>query len=29
VLHSPHTGDEVRLTPLSAWTDYWGARRYV
>jgi cell wall-associated NlpC family hydrolase len=29
VLHAPHTGARVRLTPLSAWSDYWGARRIV
>ncbi|MDQ1695104.1 MAG: gamma-D-glutamyl-L-lysine dipeptidyl-peptidase [Frankiaceae bacterium] len=29
VLHAPHTGTRVRLTPLTAWPDYWGARRYV
>jgi cell wall-associated NlpC family hydrolase len=29
VLHAPHTGTRVRLTRLSAWPDYWGARRYV
>jgi cell wall-associated NlpC family hydrolase len=29
VLHAPHTGARVRLTPLSAWDDYWGARRIV
>lgn len=27
VLHAPHTGSAVQLTPLSAWSDYWGARR--
>lgn len=27
VLHAPHTGSAVQLTPLSAWDDYWGARR--
>ncbi|MDQ1748177.1 MAG: gamma-D-glutamyl-L-lysine dipeptidyl-peptidase [Frankiaceae bacterium] len=27
VLHAPHTGTRVRFTPLSAWRDYWGARR--
>jgi cell wall-associated NlpC family hydrolase len=29
VLHAPYTGSQVRLTPLSAWSDYWGARRYL
>ena len=29
VLHAPHTGAQVRLTPLRAWSDYWGARRLV
>jgi cell wall-associated NlpC family hydrolase len=29
VLHAPHTGARVRLTPLSAWHDYWGARRIL
>jgi cell wall-associated NlpC family hydrolase len=29
VLHAPHTGSEVRITPLSAWADYWGARRII
>jgi cell wall-associated NlpC family hydrolase len=28
VLHAPHTGTRVQLTPLALWTDYWGARRY-
>jgi cell wall-associated NlpC family hydrolase len=27
VLHAPHTGSAVQLTPLTAWNDYWGARR--
>jgi cell wall-associated NlpC family hydrolase len=27
VLHAPHTGSAVQLTPLSSWSDYWGARR--
>jgi cell wall-associated NlpC family hydrolase len=29
VLHAPHTGARVRLTPLTAWSDYWGARRIL
>jgi cell wall-associated NlpC family hydrolase len=29
VLHAPHTGARVRLTPLSAWSVFWGARRIV
>jgi len=29
VLHAPHTGARVRLTPLSGWSDYWGARRII
>jgi len=29
VLHAPHTGARVRLTPLRSWSDYWGARRIV
>jgi cell wall-associated NlpC family hydrolase len=29
VLHAPHTGSRVQLTPLSSWSDYWGARRYL
>lgn len=29
VLHAPHTGSSVRITPLSAFGDYWGARRIV
>jgi cell wall-associated NlpC family hydrolase len=29
VLHAPHTGARVRLTPLTAWSDYWGARRLI
>jgi len=29
VLHAPHTGDRVRITPLAGWSDYWGARRII
>jgi cell wall-associated NlpC family hydrolase len=29
VLHAPHTGARVRISPLAAWSDYWGARRIV
>ncbi|MDQ1683428.1 MAG: gamma-D-glutamyl-L-lysine dipeptidyl-peptidase [Frankiaceae bacterium] len=29
VLHAPHTGSWVRVSPLSAWSDYWGARRII
>jgi cell wall-associated NlpC family hydrolase len=29
VLHAPHTGSQVHVTPLSAWSDYWGARRII
>lgn len=29
VLHAPHTGSTVRITPLSAWSDFWGARRVI
>lgn len=29
VLHAPHTGSRVQITPLRAWSDYWGARRYL
>jgi cell wall-associated NlpC family hydrolase len=29
VLHAPHTGSTVRITPLAAWADYWGARRVI
>ena len=29
VLHAPHAGTRVRLTPLRRWSDYWGARRIV
>lgn len=29
VLHAPHTGSSVRLTPLAGWSDYWGARRII
>lgn len=29
ILHAPHTGSSVRVTPLSAFPDYWGARRIV
>jgi cell wall-associated NlpC family hydrolase len=29
VLHAPHTGTRVRISPLSDWHDYWGARRLV
>ena len=29
VLNAPRTGARVRMTPLSAWSDYWGARRIV
>jgi len=27
VLHAPYSGTTVHYTPLSAWSDYWGARR--
>lgn len=29
VLHAPHTGARVTITPLAAWSDYWGARRII
>jgi len=29
VLHAPHTGSTVRVTPLAGWSDYWGARRII
>jgi hypothetical protein len=29
ILHAPHTGSSVRVTPLSQFPDYWGARRIV
>ena len=29
ILHAPHTGSTVRVTKLSAFHDYWGARRIV
>jgi cell wall-associated NlpC family hydrolase len=29
VLHAPHTGSWVRVTKLSTFADYWGARRIV
>lgn len=29
VLHAPHTGSTVRVSPLSDWSDYWGARRLL
>ncbi|HEU5034455.1 MAG TPA: NlpC/P60 family protein [Mycobacteriales bacterium] len=29
VLHAPFTGSRVQITPLRAWSDYWGARRYL
>jgi cell wall-associated NlpC family hydrolase len=29
VLHAPHTGARVRVTPLAGWSDYWGARRII
>jgi gamma-D-glutamyl-L-lysine dipeptidyl-peptidase len=29
VLHAPHTGSRVRLSPLREWHDYWGARRLL
>jgi cell wall-associated NlpC family hydrolase len=29
VLHAPFTGSRVQITPLHAWSDYWGARRYL
>lgn len=29
VLHAPHTGARVRITPLAGWSDYWGARRVI
>lgn len=29
VLHAPYTGARVRYSPLSSWSDYWGARRYL
>lgn len=29
VLHAPHTGARVTITPLRSWHDYWGARRVI
>jgi hypothetical protein len=29
MLHAPHTGSHVRVSPLSAFSDYWGARRII
>jgi gamma-D-glutamyl-L-lysine dipeptidyl-peptidase len=29
VLHAPHTGTRVQVTPLRKWHDYWGARRLL
>lgn len=29
ILHAPHTGSSVRVSPLSSFHDYWGARRIV
>jgi cell wall-associated NlpC family hydrolase len=29
VLHAPHTGTRVQVTPLRLWHDYWGARRIL
>jgi cell wall-associated NlpC family hydrolase len=29
VLHAPRAGTRVTLTKLTAWTDYWGARRLL
>ena len=29
VLHAPHTGSRVQLSPLTDWHDYWGARRLL
>ena len=29
VLHAPHTGSTVRISPLRSWHDYWGARRLL
>jgi cell wall-associated NlpC family hydrolase len=29
ILHAPHTGSTVRISALSAFGDYWGARRIV
>jgi len=29
ILHAPHTGSTVRVTKLTAFHDYWGARRIV
>jgi len=29
VLHAPHTGSRVRISPLRSWHDYWGARRLL
>jgi len=29
VLHAPHTGARVRITPLAVWSDFWGARRVI
>lgn len=29
LLHAPHTGSTVRISPLSEWHDYWGARRLL
>ena len=29
ILHAPHTGSRVRISALSSFPDYWGARRLV
>lgn len=29
LLHAPHTGSTVRISPLRDWHDYWGARRLL
>lgn len=29
ILHAPHTGSRVRISALSSFSDYWGARRLV
>ena len=29
LLHAPHTGSSVRISPLRSFHDYWGARRLV
>jgi len=29
VLHAPHTGTRVQISPLRDWHDYWGARRLL